>query len=185
VSLERLKQEIIGEADQRANDLSGKYKNQLQAEQSRIQQQASLVEESIIQAAQQQGDQEASRLRQTRQLEAKAKVLAAKQAELNYIRVTLINEILHWDTKKTKELLTSLLKDLPKEQGQIKAGEKHAESLKKMLTNSKIKLNKSSIKDDGGFIFTTKDMEINFTVRELVNQLFERHKAEIARSLFS
>jgi len=180
MSYEALKEALLAEAATQADQIAHEYKDKLTAEQARITKRAQALEEEVINQAEAQATTEASRLHQEHQLTAKANVLVAKQEELDATRDTVIAAILAWDEARTQELLTALLTLTPKD-AEITAGATHATALKKAGAK---KLTSEEIADEGGFVARGAESEINLTISHLVDQLFARHRSEIAGQLF-
>lgn len=183
MSFERLKEAILAEAAARRGAIQEHHQQKLMAERTRIKKAARALEEHIITAAEQEGVAAARRLRQEQQLTAKARVLTAKQAELTATQTAAAQRILDWDAAHTTKLLKKLLALLPDEPGTIIPGKTHQEQLKKLVP-SKYTVSTKTV-PGGGFIYQAAHSEINLTIEHLVQQLFSRHRAEIAKELFS
>lgn len=184
MSFEQLKEAILAEAQAKVQEIEQRYGAQRRSEESRIAGEARKAEEDIIAAAGVRGDREAARAQQERQLAAKSAVLAAKQAELETAQKLAADKLLSQDEDSASRMLKSLLSHLPEEEGQIIPGEVYREELGAMLP-ANLKLAEESIPGDGGFIYRSKQTEINLSLRHLMAQVFERHKAQLAKTLFS
>lgn len=183
MSFETLQQRILQEAQGQAEDIVADLAEQTRREEVRIMNRAQAMEEEIIRQAEAAGGAKARRARQEAELSGRAAVLAAKQIELDTTKQALIEELLALDAKQTQNLLESLLELVP-EEGTITPGEHHAAALKK-LVKGKLTLQSHTISNEGGFLFQSPQTELNLTTTHLVNQLFNRYRAEIAQELFS
>lgn len=185
MSFETLQTAILEEARGRAASVMENWRDRTRTEEKRIRQSARELEEEIIRAAEARGSQEAKRLRQERVLEAKAFILRAKQEELEATQQAVTENILSWDEAKTRNLLEGLLMLLTdRTDGTLIPGSYHAELLKKLTDEQGIDCSEDVVNDDGGFIYRTPTSEFNVTIRNLVAQIFARHRAELAGRLF-
>ena len=183
MSFQGLQQALEQESADVIAKIKQRHEKRLKAEEARIKANARVLDEEIISAAEVEGTRAAKTLHQEHQLGAKAEVLEAKQAELAATKAALIKHINDWDDTEAEQLLKGLLKLLPGEAGTITAGEHHRDLLTKLVKEPH-QLNKTTV-PGGGFIFRTHNSEINLTIEHLVQQLFVRHRAAIAQTLFS
>lgn len=181
MSFETLQEAILTEARQRADQVSTQLTERAHAEEQRITARAQDMQEKIVFDAERDGDNQARRIRQEAELSGRALVLNAKQEELDATKARLADKILKEDATA---LLKGLLALVPDTEGTIVPGEVHASALKK-LVKGKLKLSDTSIKGEGGFLFQAKDSELDATVGHLIDRLFVKHRAQIAKILFS
>lgn len=184
MSFEQLQETILSQAKAKVEKIERRYAQQRHDEEKRITQQARQAEESIIEAAQVRGDREAARVQQERQLAAKSAVLEAKQKELAIAQEKAVERVLAQSSEETEELLKSLMQYVPKDKGVLIPGERHRAALEKILPGT-VELSEEEIPEDGGFIYRSRQTEINLTVRNLLNLVFERHRADLAKILFT
>ena len=185
MSFNGLKKTILAEADLLAAEATASLSQRQKIAERRITTKAQELEEEIIRAGESAGEQEAKRLYQDSHLAAKAQVLTAKQQELDELREAVVDEILGWDATQTKAMLKALLEQLPEPGGTITAGATQADILAELADTYQLTINKRRIPNDGGFIWQSKLMEINLTVRYLTAQLFKRRRSDLAKLLFS
>lgn len=184
MSFETLKAAILKEATANAAATHARFAKQLSREEQRLKAEVRQIEEDIITQAEKKAEREVKRIHQEHQLQAKARVLEAKQEELLRTRDLVAQEILGWSDADTKQLLKSLLALAPND-GVVIAGSGHRDLLKELLKGTKLTLSDDTVADDGGCIVRSRETEINLTIRQLVAQLFTRHRAELAGRLFS
>ena len=182
MSFETLKKAILTEASQQVAAVEDRFAEQIAQKEGRIKERAKSQEEEIIRQAESEGETESRRLHQEHQLAAKANVLEAKQEELNTTRDEAIKQLLAQDAAATKELLESLLKFAPADATLI-PGSEHADALKQVAKQATVA--EETVANDGGFIARSAKEEVNLTIRHLVQQLFIRHRADIAQKLFT
>jgi len=185
VSLETLKTAILSEANSQAQAIQAQADATKAKEESRVKQKASALEEAIITAASKTAANQAAKIHQAARLQAKAAVLRAKQTELDITRQQVIERLLTQDEAKSTSLIKALLKSLPNQDGAIIAGDKQKELVTHLAQAAGFTVAKETFKNDGGFIHRLKSQETNFTLRHLVNQIFEKHRAAIAQILFA
>lgn len=187
MSFEQLKQAIESAAVAEVQGIQAEGLAQRRREEGRIKQRARQLEERIIDAAEAQAARGAKQLHQEYQLDAKANILIAKQAELARLEVALAEHVLAQDSVTAERLLRHLLKLVPEDMaGEMLPGERHQTLLQKLAARrKKITLLEETVPDDGGFIFRNPQIELNLTVRHLVRQLCLRHRAALAQHLFS
>lgn len=182
MSFEALQEAILAEAKQRADQISTQLAQRISAEEQRITARASALEEKVVTEAEVQADKQARRIRQEAELSGRALVLNAKQEELDQTKAELTKQLLEMNTNT---LLSGLLKLVPAHtEGTIVPGQAHADALKKLIKGD-LKLSDKSIKGEGGFIFQSKNSELNLTISHLVDRLFVKHRSQIAKILFS
>ncbi|MEX1112735.1 MAG: hypothetical protein WEC84_04700 [Candidatus Andersenbacteria bacterium] len=181
MSFESLQEAILTEARQRASRVQAEISQRSEAEKQRITDRAMAMEEAIISEAQAEGEKQARRARQEAELSGRALVLNAKQEELDATKAALAEEL---TASNSKELLARLLSLVPKTAGTIVPGEKSADELRKLVKGDH-KLAEKTLKGQAGFVFRSSDSELNLTIEHLVNQLFIKHRAALAKMLFS
>lgn len=185
MSFEQLQQAILDDARQQIDKINNRYEQEFTSEEERIKTRAQAIEEKIITAAEKEGQMETQRLHQNAQLNARAAVLTAKQAELNKILAHTTTTIIEWDKEQVRLLVASLLKLVAKETGGvIITGSAHAEVVRELAQEKGLKVNKQVIKKEGGFIFKGDRTELNATVSHLLKQLFDHERSAIAKVLF-
>ena len=184
MSFEQLQDTILSQAKAKVEQIEQRYAKQRHDEEKRITEQARQAEESIIENAQVRGDRESARVQQERQLAAKSAVLEAKQKELAVAQEKAVERVLALSSEETEKLLKSLMQYVPKEKGVLVPGEKHREALEEILPEN-VELSDEGIPEDGGFIYRSQQTEINLTVNNLIELVFERHRADLAKILFT
>lgn len=185
MSFAELQQAILDEAKKQADAVEGKYRQELNREEERIKTRVAKMEEEIIAAAESEGERQYRRLHQEAQLMARAEILRAKQRELKQTAQETAQEILAWGEEESTELIKKLMASVPKEKGTITAGEKHEPIIKKEAEKRGLKMTSATVADDGGFVYRSKKIELNLLVNHLVEGLFGRNRAVIAKELFS
>jgi vacuolar-type H+-ATPase subunit E/Vma4 len=185
VSFDKLKQALLDEAKKQADTISDGHRRDLLREEERIKKHAVQIKESIIYNAQEEGIRQAKRLHQEAQLQARANILREKQKELDITIKQATEKILAWDSGEAEAIIKDLMSLVPEQEGKIVAGEKHKEIVVKEAKKKNLSVSDEVIKDDGGFVYKGKEIEQNLLISYLVQSLFERHRADIARVLFT
>lgn len=181
MSLEKLQEAILDEARQQAQTVEQQLAEKTAVEKTRVLTRARQLEETVTTRAEKEGKDRSRRMHQEAELEARAAVLRAKQTELDTTKEALKRDLLSANKKETEELLTKLLSYVPEEKGTITAGKAHIDILKPLANNYHV----VSGDFEGGFIYTASQTELNLTFDYLVDQLFARHRAELANILFN
>ena len=185
VSFDKLKQALLDEAVKQSDAIGDGYRRDLLREEERIKKHAIQIKEGIISDAQEEGVRQAKRLHQEAQLRARADILREKQKELDTTIKQAIQEILDWDSSKTKVMIRDLMSLVPTQEGEIIAADMHWEIVVKEAKRKSLSVSDEGIKNDGGFVYRGKEIEQNLLISYLVRSLFERHRADIARVLFA
>lgn len=183
MSFQALKQALLAQAQEQAAAIKSELQAQIAEQQQRIAARAQAIEEVIISEATEEGARLAHRIHQDAELEGRARVLQAKQEELDATRQAVVATLLGLPDDETLQLLTTLVAHIPPEKGVVIAGEQHAALIKKLLP-SHVSLAPETIPNEGGFIYRTDQMEIDMTIKQLVTQLFAKHRSSIAKILF-
>lgn len=183
MSLAELTEVIFESARAEASTLKDHYSQEATREQSRITALAKAEEERVISAAQKRADAEVRRVWQEAELESRARVLQAKQKELLSLKDAAVAAIHNWNSEASKKFIISLMAMLPKEDGELVAGELHADIIS-TLAPARAKVSSETIPNEGGFVYRTKTSELNLTVNHLIDRLFQSRRSEIAKLLF-
>lgn len=185
MSFDKLKQALLDEATKQADTINNGYRRDLLREEERIKKNAVQIKESIINDAQEEGMRQAKQLHQEAQLQARADILREKQKELAITVKQAIGEILAWDSSKAKVMIAALMSLVPRQEGEIIATDMHRKIVMKEAKKNNLPVSDEVIGDDGGFVYRGKEIEQNLLINYLVQSLFERHRADIARVLFA
>ncbi len=118
-----------------------------------------------------------------------------KDTEINFLVQREKNKIIQvvWDRAKEKidelpekeftGIINSFIRLVPKMEGTVLASKRTHPILKKNLKNPKLKI-KEGLKEEG-FIVEGKNLELNFTISETLEQMKEEYNPEIIKILFS
>lgn len=185
MSFDKLKQALLDEATKQADTISDGYRRDLLREEERIKKHAIQIKEGIIDDAQEEGTRQAKRLHQEAQLRTRADILREKQKELDVTVKQAIEEVLAWDLSKAEVLIAALMSLVPRREGEIIAADMHREIVIKEAKKHSLPVSDEVLKDDGGFVYKGAEIEQNLLISYLVQSLFERHRADIARVLFA
>ncbi len=185
MSFDKLKQALLDEATKQINTINDGYRRDLLREEERIKKHAVEIKEGIINNAQEEGVRQAKRLHQTAQLQARVDILREKQKELDVTIKQATEKILAWDSSEAKMMIADLMNLVPDEEGEIVAADIHRELVVKEAKKKKLPVSDERIKNDGGFVYKGKEIEQNLLISHLVQSLFERHRADIAKILFA
>jgi hypothetical protein len=132
------------------------------------------------------GTIQANQVYQTGRLAARAEILQTKQAELDITKAEVIKQVLAWPKAKTQDFLQGLFALVPEDKnGHIQAGAVHRNVIKALASKHKLKLAEEDIPNEGGFIYISPSVEIDLTLSRLIDELFTRHRTDLAQKLFS
>ena len=115
-----------------------------------------------------------------------------KDTEINFLvqgeKNKLINTV--WERAKQKinelpdkefaKVIESLVKSVPKMEGDVSASKRAYPTVKKILKGMKVK---DDLKEEG-FVVKGKNLELNFRISEILQQMKEEHNPEIIKILF-
>lgn len=180
MSLEKLQEAILEQAEQDASAIATQLQEEKSAEEARILARAQNVEQTIIDSAEREAQNLARRKRQQTELDGRSAVLNAKEDELQQTKQELFTKLANEDAK---DLIKKLAKHVPDEKGTIVAGELHKAEVASVL-DKKHTIAKEVIPGEGGFVFRGKDTEINLTLGHLVDTLFRKYRTRLASLLF-
>ncbi len=185
MSFAELQQTLTENARRQIDGLKESYRRQMEQEEQRIKDQARAVEESVIDNAQKEAARQASRLHQEAQLKSRAEVLRVKREELDKVIEETKRQLLSGDKNRAAKLIKGLMSQLPEEEGgTVTPGDEHAELVQREAVKRGFKMSPQTIPGEGGFLFSSRDFEVNMLVGELVKNTFTRHRTEIAKILF-
>lgn len=186
MSFDTLQSAILGEAKAEASRISEDLEKQRKDHETRIKNLAAMIEEKIITQANKEAEQKERRLQQEAEFIGRSHVLRAKQQELDTTREAFLQELLKLPEEQAEHFITALFTVVPKNlKGEVIAGEHHAALVKKVAKKHGVTVASDTLHGRGGFIVRTSESEINLTTDHLVKQLFARHRAELAKALFS
>lgn len=183
MSLLALKEAILSQASAEAHAIKEQSSVRVSEEQKKTTAQLRELEEGIVGQARKEGQRQSRMIHQQAELSGRALILNAKQEELEKTSGAFVAHLLALDAHAGKELHESLLNTLHQAKGVIVAGEYSKEILAVCATSHE--LSKEILKNEGGFIFKGKNVEINCTFSHLSKQIFWDYRASIARELFS
>ncbi len=163
MSFTALKKAILTEARQQASVIAHTASAQIDTEKQRTTNELRNMEEAIVAHARKEGQLQTRILHQQAELAGRARILLAKQEELEKTKKEFVRFLLFLDASAQKDLHKKLEAMLPKTKGTIIAGDT----------------------DEGGFIFKSKNVKINLTYKYLTDNIFWKYRAEIAKELFN
>ncbi len=182
MSFDTLKEAILKEARAEAEQISSALNTQASEEKQRIADKARMIEEDVIAEAEHEADRRAKLVRQEAELGGRASVLQAKEQALTEAKEAFVKNVLEQDEAGIKDLLKKLLATVGYTSGTIVPGEVHLSQLKDVA--GAFDVDSESIPKEGGFIFRGEKVELNLTISHLADQLFQKHRAELAKMLF-
>lgn len=183
MSFAQLQEEIFSAAAARGAELTAQYQRELKREEARIQEHARAIEETIIDRGRLSGKARAQRIHQSAQLAAKAQILAAKQAALAHVQAAVVQHILAWEGGPLERFISALLERVPAG-GVIVPGAAHEAVVRTLAEGRGLAVEGPALPDEGGFVWRGEKGELTATVSRLVADIFTRHRAQIARTLF-
>lgn len=179
MSLERLQEAILEQAEQDAKTVASQLEKEKASEEARLLARAQEVEQSVLEEAEKEAASRARRKRQQTELAGRAAVLTAKEEELQKTKEELFNKLAGEDAKT---LIKHLAKHVPDEKGTIIPGELHKAEVASVL--SKHTIAKKTIPGEGGFVYRGKDSELDLTLGHLTTMLFRKYRTRLASLLF-
>ena len=185
MSYQKLKEKILDSATEQVSAIEARAAERASNTHQEIMATAQELEEKIVQTGEADGKREARRLMQESQLAAKANVLTAKQAELAALEQAMFKEVTSWDEAEVKKLIAVMFELLPTTEGEVTAGEMHADTVAGLAKKKGLELVDAPLPNEGGFIFTYPEGQLDMRLSRVIKQFFSQRRAEIARRLFS
>ncbi|MDD3839531.1 MAG: V-type ATP synthase subunit E [Clostridia bacterium] len=194
---EKIKEKIIDEAREKADQITGKAKKKADEMMEKAQQQADKKKNDILNKAKEDAEQRKERIMSVAQLEMKKDILSAKQDMIQKSFDEVLNKIQSLEKSRYQDILLGMFLD------NVQTGEEeviisssdvdrldnefidrvNAELVK---TGKKGKLKLSEEKRDirGGFILKSGGIEINSSFEAMIRMEKEKIEPEIAQILF-
>ncbi|MBI3255423.1 MAG: hypothetical protein HYZ63_00445 [Candidatus Andersenbacteria bacterium] len=185
MSVDQLKTRILEDAKGEAQRIEAELRTKKHEQEKRIETSARQIEEAILDRARTEAKSKFQQLKQTNDLNAKARVLLVKQTALDELALQFQQQLLDLENKEAKTIIDQLMATIPaKSQGQVIAGAVQADAVKQASSKYKFTISQETIAGEGGFIFRGSRHEYNFLTSHLVKQVFIRHRAKLAQALF-
>jgi len=127
------------------------------------------------------------RVQSAAQREVKINIEKAKRNSIDKVYADALDKLINLSEKEYKDVLKSLLKDIPKEaKGSIYFPKKREEETKNVLRDMGFK-NELLVNNDfsGGIIFLGDDFEYNLTFEHVLESKKEKIEIELASILFN
>lgn len=186
MSFDKLKEQILHQASERAQRIEDEFKAKKTEQEKRIQAAARALEQALIDRATAQAESQARQIKQASDLAGRAHVLSAKQRALGELAEKFTQQLLAWPADETRAMIEKLMASIPDQAaGEIIPGALQADVVKKVGQKYSFVVSDHVIPNEGGFIWRGARHEYNFLTSHLVQQLFSRQRARLARVLFS
>jgi len=115
-----------------------------------------------------------------------AKILEAKQQLIEKVYQTALKNLKKIDDSKYESLMEKSAAKLPDVSGKIflTESDERAKIVKKVIKNKKYTIEKETVKGSGGFVFSSKDIDIDNTFEAMVDSLRKSTQTEVSKILF-
>jgi len=197
MALDDIKKAILAEAEKEAGVIEAEGKARIKNIQAEWAEKIEIKKQEIIASAQRKADQKIQQTQFKFSAQAQTEILSQKQKNIDKVYKTALQKLGELDDGGYVELMARLIGLLPKTDGEIFSVKDKEELLKKALRQSgrKYDLAKETVNGTGlpagalakagGFIFKSKEVEINDTFAALVNNAKEQTILLVSNKLFN
>lgn len=167
---------IETEGEKKVAEINGVWSKKIEAK-----------KQEIIASGQRKANQKVQQTQFKLQSQAQAEILNQKQKNINKVYKLALQKLGELDDDKYIELLAELIIKLPEGEGELISVIEKESLLKKALKQSgkKYSIFSETISGNGGFIFKSKDVEIDNTFATLINNSKEQTSLSVSNKLFN
>lgn len=141
----------------------------------------------IIKMAQRKADQKVQKTEFGLQAQIQSEILNKKQDLINQAYKVALKKLADLDDAQYITLMEKLINRLPDDHGEIISVKDKESLLKKALKNShkKITLSENTCKGQGGFLYQSKNIDMDFTFDRLIDDAKKQTILDITNILFN
>ena len=187
MSLDDIKKAILAEAEKEAEKIRVENENKIAAVKKEWQEKIDERKQEIIASAQRKANQKVQQTQFKLQAQAQTEILNQKQRLIDKVYKSALKKLTELSDDEYVELMTKLIDQLPKTDGKLISVKDKEGLLKKALKKSDKKYDLASevIGGHGGFIFKSKEIEIDSTFASLVNNAEDQTILPVSNLLFN
>lgn len=187
MALDDIKKAILVEAEKEAKKIEKDGESKINAVRDEWAQKIEVKKQEIIATAQRKTNQKIQQSQFKIQAQSQTEILNQKQKMIDKVYELALQKLAEIDDNKYVDLMEKLITQLPDGEGELTSVKDKESLLKKTLGKSgkKYDLAKEEINGKGGFIFRSKEVEIDNTFVTLVNNAKEQTILKISDLLFN
>ncbi len=186
MAIEDIKKTILAEAKRQIEQIEKEDQLKIQGAQSEWQKKVTAKKTEIIALAQRKAEQKIQQASFQFKIQSQTEVLKKKQKILDKVYQKVEEKLKELDETAYIELMKKLIEQLPDTEGKLVSSPEKQDLLKKALrkTNKKYGVAAETITGAGGFIFHSKEIDIDNTFAALVSQAKEQTLLDVTKILF-
>ncbi|MAF13405.1 MAG: hypothetical protein CMI53_00725 [Parcubacteria group bacterium] len=187
MALDDIKKAILAEADTVVEKAKTEGNQKIAKVQADWSKKIDNKKQTILASAQRKANQKVQQTQFKIQAQVQTEVLNQKQILIDKVYQLALQKLNNLDNDKYVELMEKLINKLPADEGEL-ISVKDKESLLAKAShksNKKFTVSKETVSGSGGFIFRSKDLEINDTFATLVNNSKDETILSVSNLLFN
>lgn len=185
MALEDIIQSIKQKADQKADEILKDAKTQASKIAEQYAQQLAQKKEDIIKVTQQKSENKVSQGKFTINNKIKTEVLKRKKEHIDKIYEEIKAEFADKPNEFKKKFFKSLLDNIPDDnKGSISAAKSDLKLIKEIAKATDIKVESDTVESVGGFIYTSPEMNIDYTLESIIDVQKRETEIQVSGILF-
>ncbi len=187
MALDDIKKAILAEAEKEAEKIRAESENKIAAVKKEWQEKVEQKKQEIIASAQRKANQKVQQTQFKLQAQAQTEILNQKQGIIDKVYKSALKKLTELDDDQYVELMIKLIDSLPETAGELISVKEKEGLLKKALKKNgkKYDLAQEVIGGQGGFIFKSKEIEIDNTFASLINNTKDQTILPVSNLLFN
>lgn len=186
MALENIRSAILIEAQKIADEQKKEGDKKIEIIKKEWQEKIEEKKREIILSAKRKINQKIQQAQFNIQSETQSLILKEKQKIIDRVFESSLKKISNFEESKIESLLIKLISQIPYNEGRLIPVSGWENKLKKALlkTNKKYEISNKTIKGLGGFIFESKNIEIDQTFEALIKNSKERISLDVIKTVF-
>jgi V/A-type H+-transporting ATPase subunit E len=178
---------IIKEAKKEASDIIAEAQVKAQEIEKDWEEKIAAKKQGLITSAQNKAHQKIMQAEFKLHSSIQTEILNQKRELLGKVYQSIVKKLSSLDNDQYVSLMEKLIAELPGKDGELFSTKDKQDLLKKALKKSgkSFELSKDTVLGSGGFVFRSKDIEIDNTVNSLVEDMRQKTELEISKKLFN
>ena len=187
MALDDIKAAILAEATKSAQAITADGQAKTAALKADWDRKLETKKQELLTAAKQKTIQKIQQSRLKLQAQAQTELITQKQKLIDKVYKQALTKLSELTDDQYVDLMVKLINRLPELEGKLLSVKDKESLLKKALKKSghKFELADETVHGQGGFYFTSKTIDINYTFSSLINSTREETLLEIAAKLFN
>lgn len=187
MALDDIKKAILAEAQKIADQRIEEVQKKIETIEAGWDKKTKERKEKAVESADRKIKQKIEQIKFEIQTESQAEILGQKKEIIDQVYSSVLGKLSSLSDDQYIELMEKLIQDLPNTSGCLLTIESKRSLLKKALANSdkKHQLGKEAINGQGGFIFQTDEIEIDFSFEAILRSIKEKTLLNTASIIFS